>query len=409
MNKKLIALAIATAFAAPVAMADSGNVKIDGEINMSFDSTNGTVGAPVTSNASNQTMSNVSSNASMVRFSGDEDLGNGMKAIWSVQTFTSLGGNGNSDSASTANDAFGNGNSFLGLTGGFGTVRLGKFDTVFKTVGRKVDLFTNSVGDARNLTATGGGNATAGTTAGAVGTVGAGNAWDLRVANAVDYTTPALNGFQGVVAYATNAGTAGGPTTANTLTSTSVISVGGTYENGPVFAGLAYERHNLGGSTLVTAPTAWRLSGGYNFGDLKLVGMYQNTKDNNGTEGIATANTVASNANTASDDDRNVWGLGAAYKMGSNTLKAQYYRAGDFGGLSDTGANMVALGVDHTMSKRTTAYVAYARTANDTRSVGGASASLSVFSATGGGHGDNAGSIAGQNTNSVSVGMIHKF
>ena len=172
---------------------------------------------------------------------------------------------------------------------------------------------------------------------------------------------------------------------------------------------MAYERHNTAGTGFVTPPTAWRLSGGYNFGDLKIVGMYQNTKDNNSTEGVATLNTVASNANQTSDDDRNVWGLGAAYKMGSNTLKAQYYRAGDFGNISETGANMVALGVDHAMSKRTTAYVAYARTANDTRSVNGASASLAVFSATAGGHGDNAGSIAGQSTNSLSVGMIHKF
>ena len=156
----------------------------------------------------------------------------------------------------------------------------------------------------------------------------------------------------------------------------------------------------------MTAPNAWRLSAGYNFGDLKIVGLYQASKDNNGTEGVATGNT---NTTTASDDDRNVWGLGAAYKMGSNTLKAQYYRAGDFGSFSDTGANLWALGLDHAMSKRTTAYVAYARTANDNRTVAGASSNVAAFSATGGGHGDNAGSIAGQSTNSLSVGMVHKF
>ena len=385
MNKKLIALAIATAFAAPVAMADSGNVKISGELNLSFDSITGAVGG----STDNMAMSNVSSNSSNIVFSGDEDLGNGMKAIWQVQTFTSMGGTGNSDSVNT--DGLGNGSSFAGLTGGFGTVKLGKMDTPFKAIGRKVDLFSNQVGDSRNLISSG-------------GVAGTGNTWDLRTNNAASYTSPAMNGFQATAHYSTNYDTS----TANTLAATSAASVGATYENGPVFAGLSYERYNTAGTGKVTPPNAWRLVGGYNFGDLKLVGLYQKSRDNNSTEGVATT-TATLTAGTASDDERNVWGLGAAYKMGSNTLKAQYYRAGDFGNAGDTGANMWALGMDHAMSKRTTAYVAYSRTANDSRSVNGTASNLAAFSATGGGHGDNAGSIAGQNTNAVSVGMIHKF
>ena len=382
MNKKLIALAIATAFAAPVAMADSGNVKISGKIHVSFDSTKGGVGG----STDNQTISNVSSNASRVAFSGDEDLGNGLKTIWQVETETSLGGTGSGDGT------VGNRNSFLGLTGGFGTVLMGKNETPFKEVGRKVDLFGDQIGDNRNIVS-------ASNAAGSNG-----NQWDLRPSSVVAYASPSMAGFKVAAAYATNTST-----TANTLASTSAQSVAATYENGPVFVGLGYERHNVAGSTLTTAPTAWRLSAGFDFGSLKLVGLYQTTKDNNATEGVATVNSAASNPTTTSDDDRNAWGLGAAFKMGSNTLKAQYYRAGDFGNISDTGANMWALGVDHAMSKRTTAYVAYARTANDTRSFNSAPANASAFSVTGGGHGDNAGSIAGQNTNSVSVGMMHSF
>ncbi len=41
MNKKLIALAIAGAFAAPLAMADNGNVVIYGDIAVSADQVDG--------------------------------------------------------------------------------------------------------------------------------------------------------------------------------------------------------------------------------------------------------------------------------------------------------------------------------------------------------------------------------
>ena len=41
MNKKLLALAVAGAFAAPVAMADTSNVTIYGSIGMSVDSVDG--------------------------------------------------------------------------------------------------------------------------------------------------------------------------------------------------------------------------------------------------------------------------------------------------------------------------------------------------------------------------------
>lgn len=399
MNKKLIALAIATAFAAPVAMADSGNVKISGQLHVSLDAIKGNVGG-----TDNQTMSNVSSNASQVTFSGDEDLGNGSKAIWQVQTYITMGGTGNSDP--TTPDGLGNGRSFLGLQSGLGTVLMGKYETPMFLQGRKVDLFGNQIGDSRNLTNPGG-------AAGIYSPTYA--AWDLRTSNSLVYISPNMGGFQATGHYATNtqannfpAGTTSN-TTANTLAATSVAAAGLTYENGPAFAGLSYQRNNVAGAGLTEAPSAWRLVGGYAFGDLKLVGTYHRAKDNNGTSG----NSIT--AATTSDDDRNVWGLGAAYKISSNTLKAQYYRASDFGSISNSGANMYALGLDHAMSKRTTVYVAIARTANDTGSAAtstNAAFAGSQFVSTGNGHGDTnqaAGSIAGQNVSAVSLGMIHNF
>ena len=89
MQKKLIALALASAFAAP-AFAATSNVDIGGTMAFSIDS----LDADSPTNGRN---TNISSNASNIFFKGSEDLGGGLKAIWQVQTYFSAGGTGNTD------------------------------------------------------------------------------------------------------------------------------------------------------------------------------------------------------------------------------------------------------------------------------------------------------------------------
>lgn len=357
MNKKLIALAIAAAFAAPAAMADTGNVKISGKIDMSVDSLNGENAAKT----DNTRETNLSNNSSYIRFSGDEDLGNGLKAVWQVSNFVDMG--------SGAGNGWASDDSFVGMSGNFGAVKLGKMATPMKVISRKIDLFGNHIGDSRNLVS----KDSSATGSGAWG-------WDLRTNNTIAYQTPDFSGFGATVAYVTNKDT--GAATDKTL---SAWSANGIYNNGPVFVGLAYEKHNLSDAgTGLQDEHAWRLGAGYSFGEAKVVALYQKADDLGGTSGA----------------DRKVWGLGGAYKMGMNTLKAQYYKAGDFHDQSNTGADMWALGVDHAMSKRTTLYAAYARTSND---------SGANYSAFGAGHGDNPGTATGKDPDGLSLGIIHKF
>jgi predicted porin len=361
MNKKLIALAIASAFVAPAAMADSANVKISGQLHLSVDSITGTPAA----GTDNKRAWNVSSNASNIMFSGDEDMGNGLKAIWQVQSYMTMGGTGNSDATNT--DGLSNGASYLGLAGGFGAVLTGKLESPFKVVSRKVDLFNNQIGDTRNLVSPS--NA-----------AGTGNLWDLRPQNTIAYASPDISGFKATVAYVTNVGTV---TASDTSTKATVVS--GVYDNGPLFAAAAYQavKPNTGDTS-----SAWRLAGGYKFGDARVVALYQSAKDQ------------TTGATTSPADDRKVWGVGGSFAMGASTLKAQYYKAGKFGNTANSAANMWALGVDHAMSKRTTAYVAYSTTKND---------SAAAFSAMGGGHADNPGTLVGKNPSALSLGMIHNF
>ncbi len=410
MNKKLLALAVAGAFVAPVAMADTGNVTIGGQMHFSFDSLNG-------KNAAGNDLDrnwNVSSNASNIYFKGTEDLGNGLSAFWQIQTYFSAGGTGNNDTSFGTGDGVSSGNTFVGLEGkSWGKVLLGKHESPFKLISRKVDLFNNQIGDTRNLVTNASGASVSGTSVYSLG-------WDLRPNNVIAYGTPNFNGFSALVAYVTNVGSGvalDSPTGAATGTAAGSIntnavdawSANATYENGPIFLGLGYEKHNL--SKLSTAAAvnhsdekAWRLAGGYNFGDFKVVGLYQRES------GLCVGG-ITGCATNGTDAKRTTWGLGGAYKMGANTLKLQYYRAGDLSnsGLAnegDTGANMWSVGVDHAMSKRTTVYAAYATTNNDR---------YAAYSAFGGGHGDNPGSVAPTTTqdskdpSGFSIGVIHNF
>lgn len=383
MNKKLLALAVAAALAPAAAMADSGNVTIYGSLHMSVDSLKGNSSLDGTSNESEM---NISSNSSYIGFKGNEDLGNGLKAIWQMEPQVGIGDTGSGNPWPSRN-------SYAGLSGNFGTTILGIHDTPVKLLGRKADLFGDQIGDSRNLiSAADGVNAM----------------WDLRPSNVIAYISPTVSGFHGAVAYvsnlqvtAINGGTGALTTSSAGATqeeSVTALSALGMYENGPVMVGLGYEKHNLSnlnGATISTIAIAdmqdekiWRLVGGYSFGDFRVTGLYQKVSDVSGSDGVG----------------RKTWGLGGAYKIGATTIKAQYYKSNDVTGCEtdcgNTGANMVAVGADYSLSKRTTAYVAYAKTSNDDDA---------AFSAFGGGHGDNPGTVAGKDPSGFSLGMKHAF
>ncbi|PKO70906.1 MAG: porin, partial [Betaproteobacteria bacterium HGW-Betaproteobacteria-17] len=325
MMKKILAAAIVSAFAAP-AFAATANVDVYGNLHMSVDVLDNGV----------DSATNISSNASSFGIKGAEDLGGGMAAIWQVET--NLGGERRGNSFSSARDTF------VGLKGGFGTVRLGYFNTPTKQLSRKLDLFNNKIGDTRNLLRTN-------------GTTGTGNnSWEERFDNGIRYDTPSFGGFTANVHYSTNMDGAGTTTTNDN----DAYSLGANYANGPLFVGATYQKNNL--TTPGTGDeTNWRLGVGFNIADLKLVALYSKSEDQRGVNGA----------------DRDVWGVGAGYKLGNGEIKAQYYKASDEdGSAAETGAKMFAVGYDYNLSKRTTAYVAYSKTKND---------SGAQFSAMGGG------------------------
>ena len=370
MNKKLIALAIASAFAVPLAAnADNSNVVIYGEMAVSVDRVDGGGDCTGCSSAAADTRTRVSSNNSLLGFKGTEDMGNGLNAIWQFENGVSL-------------DAGGWGgvrNSFLGLAGKeWGSVTLGKQDTPHKTSTGKLDVFgQHTLADYRSLFG--------------VTVPGSGINQSERASNSILYTSPNMSGFTAKVLWGAKneAGVASG------ATKSELYSLSGVYENGPIYGALAYEKEkNGGGAGTYQDAKKTRAGFGYSFGDFKLGLAYENFKVKDNAGGSA---------------KRNDWYVSGAYAMGPNTIKLAYTKAGKTkydSGPDEDGANQISLGFSHAMSKRTEVFALYTKVANNGNSTDGA-----MYSLGGGATGIDAvtASGPGQDPTGFQVGMVHKF
>ena len=155
MNKKLLALAVAGAFAAPVAMADSANVVIYGTINMSVDSVDGGSFDTITGINANtaERRTRISSNNSNLGFRGTEDLGNGLSAIWQFESAIAFDQQiRNDQTASDTGGTVGSRNTFAGFSSKtLGALTFGNQESPMKTSINSLDVFINTIGDYRTL------------------------------------------------------------------------------------------------------------------------------------------------------------------------------------------------------------------------------------------------------------------
>ena len=350
MQKKVIALAVA-ALASSAAFAQT-NVTIYGvvDVGQAFVKSSGT--------ADNQaTVGRLDSNSSHIGFKGVEDLGNGLKAIFQYES---------GFAADTAGAIAGGRDTFIGLTGGFGTVVAGTLTHPLRAMGAKVELMPGATGVGTTMSVTGRLN---GNNTGA----------DDRAQNAIAYVSPSFGGFSGTVAYIngetqpnTSAGTAavavGGGlnacgTTLTTATTCGAVAnaaearsyqIAGQYDNGPLFVGAGYHRaDNIGGAGDADA-RIYRLAAVYSLPtNTKLTALFDNTK----VEG----------ANGAYDK-RNAWSIGAAQSFGKNTVGLEYGRSGkikdETGSLADTKSHIWSALYTYQLSKRTSVHARYSKLTN---------------------------------------------
>lgn len=374
MQKKIIALAIASALTAPaialaagpqdeqhVNTASNGSITVYGVLNADFENAKSSnIGANV-SNSLNR----IATNASRFGIRGAEDLGQGLSTIYQIETQVDLNGATGTGSFNSTR------NSHVGLRGDFGTAFLGIWDTPIKVVHNKVELFDNTT------------MATSGNVLGRTGNAGAN--FNNRLKNSFQYWTPNMSGFEAKLAYGTdNAKT-------NT-TNQSVVSLSATYENDMFYAGYGYE--SFKDTTLATS-----LVGAGNKADgNRVVGAY---KFDGGLVGLTYEKLGGTTAGLS--NSRTAWELAGKYSMGSNNFGLSYVKAGNVttnvaNPLS--GAKQLSLRYGYSFSKRTELYGMYTSLQNDTNG---------TYNLSGGTASTVTGSAAGAKLTGFGVGMIHSF
>lgn len=364
-QKKFIVSALAaTVFSIP-ALAETGNVSVYGKINVDVESVSND---KVTVATTARGVERVQSNASRFGVKGSAGLGDGLAAVWQLEVQVDPANGGGTPFNGTRN-------SYVGLKGGFGTVSMGTWDTPYKLAHNKLELFDNAtIFTAVSMVGRTGANNTANTAVTAVN-------FNTRQSGVVQYWSPVMSGFQGMVSYSPDAGE-------TTTTNKKELSLSGTYENDMLYGALAYEIRG-DQTTAGMNDTAARVIGAYKFGDGQVGAMYEHLR-------VGTA--------VATEETQNNWELAAKYKFDKSTLGAFYANNSNLGARANTSANMYSLRYGYTYDKRTELYGAYTRLQND------ASANYSTLGTTAATIGAvGAGTTLGTTQSGFGVGIIHSF
>ncbi len=172
---------------------------------------------------------------------GSEDLGGGLKAIFTLEQGFSV----DTGAQQTTGNAFSR-QSWVGLSGGFGEIRVGKPWTAYDDVSGAINAMFDSGFSVENnfFSSTG---------------------YSANPANTVRYSTPTFGGFSAAASYSLDE---------VRNTDTSISSVSGQYAGGPIMAGVGYQVEELGG----TNRKYTRVSGSYDLGAAVVKALYGNVK-----------------------------------------------------------------------------------------------------------------------------------
>jgi predicted porin len=331
MKKKLVAVAVAGVLGIPLAAhAQTANVTLYGRVNMDFEMVNGKQ-----ADGSNPNVARVSSNTSRFGLKGVESLGGGLNAIFQIESGVS---------ADAGGGVLAGRETFVGLQGSWGTFKMGNFlnttDDMHGIFG-SAPTFLTSIFSTAALWAQG-------------PQARANGGFDTRDGNSLRYDSPSYNGLTYSVQ---------GSTLEN-ATHAYILGANVIYTNGPIQIGAAY-----GGNQKVRGADLndrdYTLTGGYNFGPVRVAGVYEHTK-----------------YETPSGDlKRDFYGISGIIPAGPGTIYAFWGHAADGKGSaedgtavgkvvkgSDTSANMWELTYTYPLSKRTSIYGGYVKIDNSSNS-----------------------------------------
>jgi len=375
MNKKLVAVAVAGVLAAPLAaQAQTANVTLYGRLNIDYELVNGKQ-----ADGSNPNVSRLSSNSSRLGVRGTESLGGGLNAIFQIES------NVSGDTGNSSTSGFASRETFVGLQGSWGTFKMGKFlmpyDDLHPIFGN-VPTYTTSILSTADLWSQGTLSKFAG-------------GFDARLGNSLRYDSPVYSGFnysaqvslRDSSGFADNTGPSANPANptvggdngdhASELRHAYVFGIAGYYNNGPIQAGIGYERnikvrnYAVTGGTLNANDYAVTVTGAYNFGVVRPALVYERLEYEVPPAGATTSSGMAKLK-------RDFWGISVTAPIGPG---AAYFFFGDaldgkgsapdgarVGGLTkgnDTSSQQWEVSYTYPLSKRTQVYAGYVKLNND--------------------------------------------
>lgn len=283
MKKTLIALAVLAASGAAFAQS---SVSLYGIADIALTKAKGT--------SAQLTSGGVS--GSRLGFKGTEDLGGGLKANFLFEegidlTTGALKGNGFNRQA------------YVGLSGGFGEVKLGNVYTAYDDISGATNPVFDSV-----LSPT---------------VVWASTGYISNPNSNIYYASPSFGGVSGAVSYALDG------------SKQKVTSVNVKYEGGPVYVGFGYQDE-----ADRTGKKFTRVNGSYDLGVVKLLAGYGQVKPEVGAK-------------------TNEYSFGVDVPLGSALTLSTGLASSKVDVDGSENMNSVALGVTYSMSKRTTLYTGF--------------------------------------------------
>ncbi|HGG9877846.1 TPA: trimeric porin PorB [Neisseria meningitidis] len=332
MKKSLIALTLA---ALPVAaMADVtlyGTIKAGVEVSRVKDAN-----AYKAQGGKSKTATQIADFGSKIGFRGQEDFGNGVKAIWQLEQKASIAG---------TNSGWGNRQSFIGLKGDFGTVRAGNLNTVLKDSGDNVNAWESSSNTEDVL---------------GLGTIGRVESRKISVR----YDSPVFAGFSGSVQYVPRDNANDEDKYKHVKSSRESYHAGLKYENAGFFGQYAgsFAKYadldnnakvvKVGTENPVKDYQVHRVVAGYDANDLyvSVAGQYEAAKNNTGVAGLQ-----------GKKHEQTQVAATAAYRFGNVTPRVSYAHGfkAKVNGVKDANYqyDQVIVGADYDFSKRTSALV----------------------------------------------------
>jgi predicted porin len=338
MKKTLIALATlaATASFAQSTVTLSGNVKA-GLAQTKYSGS--------TTAANNGSATGLADGSSRFILSGSEDLGGGMKANFQVDTRFRMDDNG----AAPTSSPLAGGNTFVGVSGGFGNVQLGKLDTHY-CLGSDSHGVRATALQASSCALLGyvNGNAAAQAIANT-----------SRSTNVIRYTAPVFSGLTLQANYSTSY--AGSEGAVGSTSKGKATNLNAMYANGPLTAGISLWQATGEDQTATVARTGQKATNAMVNYDLGMA-----------TIGLAYDQSAqrAANANVAAftDTKRTAWSVPVTVPVGAGTILFTYTKAANTktAGVTnaDTSASLISVGYDYALSKRTSLGVNYVKLDN---------------------------------------------